>query len=120
MRMTKSSAIILARLIEALRPDWQYPGILAALGTVSDREAFDTLAAMAACAKDPSAVTPAAITNPTYWADWGRTEVTRAPGRPLAAILGELPPRDPDACRRGYQAAVQALTEHRTAKEASA
>lgn len=117
MRMTKSSAIILARLIEALRPEWQYPGILAALATVSDRDAFDTVTAMTACAKDPSANTPAAISNPTYWANWGRTEITPSPGRPLSVVLGDLPPRDPESCRRGYQAATHALTEHQATKE---
>lgn len=116
--MTKSSAIILARLIESLRPEWQYPGILAALGTVADRDAFDTITAMTACAKDPTANTPAAISNPTYWANWGRAETTHTPGRPLSVILGDLPPRDPDASRRGYEAAMQALSEHRTKETA--
>lgn len=82
MRMTPNQMNILARLVEELRPEWNFPGIRAAIGTVAeDRSRYDICHAMLTAAADPTAQTPATIRNPAYWPSAAPTTTTRIPAR---------------------------------------
>lgn len=121
MRMTKVQAIALSRLIEAIRPEWNFPGIMAAIGKVVDRDDDPAIVAIAAltCCQDKDAETPAAMTNPVYWPAWQPNTPKSTPTpKAVDQILAPLPPRDPEASRRGYLAACQALEESRTKETA--
>lgn len=109
MPMMKPTAILLAKLVESLRPEWNFHGIMHALGKVCERDPHLTAIAMVTCAQDVDAQTPAAITNPVYWPAWAPGVRVAPKIRNAADVLGPLPEIDPQASRRGYLAAKAAL-----------
>lgn len=119
MRLIKNQATILARLIEALRPEWEFHGIMAALAKLPPMDAFQATQQAVAAAADPDAKTPAAMSNPVYAQQWNNvsdpvysTHVRRernAHARTLDEARRALEQRDPEGSHRGYLAAVRTL-----------
>lgn len=104
MRMTPNQANILARLVEELRPEWNFPGIRAAIESVNARRsAYDVAHAMLTTTADPNAQTPAAIRNPHYWPGV-TTEPTRQPARYVADEPAEIVD---EATRAAYMAKIR-------------
>jgi hypothetical protein len=73
MPVTKDQAHMLAAIAVACRPHgathWDAPGVVAAIGRVSNLHLPDVAKAVIRCAEDPTAKTPAPISNPsaTCW-----------------------------------------------------
>lgn len=113
--MTPNQINILARLIEALRPDWGFHGIRAALNGLPLMDRFDVAQLAITAAADSTAETPAAMRNPIYNPGTTKPEPTRDRSRD-AALLAELRERkpDPEAARRGREAALAALRANKT------
>lgn len=79
MSMTKSQSIPLAKFIEAIRPDWNFHGIQAALAANAHKGNAADLAVAMITAAATDANTPAAVVNPVYWPHIGpKAEVDRA------------------------------------------
>lgn len=58
----------LARLLHAMRPDWNYPGILSALNACDPFDPQDTIRAALAAAGDDNVKTPGVIPKPgSHW-----------------------------------------------------
>lgn len=83
MAMTKIEATKIAHAVAVIRPDWDFPGIMAAIGKAPAADDYGTvLVTLATCAMDPGALTPAACTNPVYRPTWGQTAAeSRRPDR---------------------------------------
>lgn len=123
MGMTKSQGTILARLIAELRPEWEFHGIMTALGKAAGKgNAFDiTLAAVYATA-DPAAKTPAFIAErgphwdaisagpreDTAYVQHRRSE-SIAHRRALEQARHDARNANPEASHRGYLEALKAL-----------
>lgn len=76
--ISKSQAMILAKFIEAIRPSWNFHGIMAAIGTAANRGSAGDLAIAMITAATTDAETPAAIVNSVYWPSVGpKSEATR-------------------------------------------
>lgn len=68
MPVTKDQAYAIARVVNALRPEWDEPGIRAALRPVAGRNAFDVAMAAIRAAADSGANNPGVI--PTEGPHW--------------------------------------------------
>lgn len=100
MQMTKSQGVLLAKLVEQIRPDWDFPGIMAALGKAAGKGSFpDVAIAAITAAADPGARTPGVIpTDGHHWPTWQQPGTT-----------------DPATTRTRAEArAIQLRAEHRT------
>lgn len=87
MTMTKSQAIKLSGLLREVRPDWDAPGVMAALGKLADRSLPDVIVAMTTAAADEGAQTPmAGVSNPLYWPNWGKAQAANHPTRDPAYL----------------------------------
>jgi hypothetical protein len=76
--ITKPFAAALAQVVNAIRPDWDKPGIMAVCLELRDRDAAELTIAFGTAAKDPGAETPAAVKSPIYWAGWGQVQAEPA------------------------------------------
>lgn len=128
MQMTKSQAILVAKLVEQLRPEWNFHGTMAALAKAIDgHDAFDVAIAAITAAADPDAKTPGVIpTDGHWWPTWkpstqaanayatrARLENNRSQ-QVIAAIRRDDANRDPVAGHLGYLEASAALEATRT------
>jgi hypothetical protein len=87
MTMTKSQAIKVTGVIREVRPDWDAPGIMAALAKLADKPFHESVIAMLTAAADEGAHTPmAGVTNPLYWPNWGKAQAVTAPHRDPAYL----------------------------------
>jgi hypothetical protein len=131
MRMTKSQAILIAKFVEEIRPDWKFHGVMAALGKAAEMGSSSAVAIAAiTAATDPDCTTPGVIpTDGSHWPTWSAArqetddERNRRRTREIAhrRVLDELrravDRRDPDSSHRGYLAATQELQRRRTDEE---
>jgi hypothetical protein len=106
MMLTEVEARALAKAIEAMRPDWNEPGIFKALGYAryKGNKWTVTLAAIS-CAANPDNRTPAVI--PMEGRHWPVMEAPKAPPRPKREELTE---EEREAAHRQYLAARALLT----------
>ena len=87
MTMTKSQAIKVCGVIREVRPDWDAPGIMAALAKLADKPFHESVIAMLTAAADEGAHTPmAGVTNPLYWPSWGKAQAEAKPDRDPAYL----------------------------------
>lgn len=89
----------IARLMAKLRPEWDYPGCLAAVGDVKDRDPLNvTMAAVRLCGT-PEAKTPAALrAEGPHWREKVAPSEHRHPPR-LDQSCRRHPGEWPDTCR---------------------
>lgn len=121
MPLTKSQAIVLTKLLQALRPDWEFHGTMAALHKIGDLDPVEASLTAIQCAGDPDARTPAAMTSSVYRSAWkpGSDPAYDAHIRSLKRhsdrVLYDIHrrERDPEGSHAGYLAATQALATHR-------
>lgn len=117
--MTKSSAINIANLVGAIRPEWDFHGIMAALHRIGHLTVTEAAISALSCAADPEARTPAAMVNTVYRPGWRpngdpsyanqvRAENVRH-RQSLDQIRQDQRNADPSGSHRGYLAAVEAL-----------
>ena len=123
MRMTKAQAILIAKFVGEIRPDWEFHGVMAALAKATDKGSSSAVAIAAiTAATDPDCATPGVIpTDGSHWPTWSasrqETDVERNRRRTAEIkakrVLDELryaiDRRDPDASHRGYLAATSEL-----------
>ena len=133
MRMTKPQAILIAKFVGEIRPDWDFHGVMAALAKASDKAGAASVAVAAiTAAADPDAETPGVIpTDGSHWPTWSATqqenagERNRKRTRSIAdrRVLDELryavERRDSDSSHRGYLAATEELQRRRTDEESA-
>jgi len=90
MPVTKDQAHMLAALAVACRPTgaprWDEPGVVVAIGRVSNLHLPDVAKAVIRCAEDPSAKTPAPISNTAASCWRERTQQTAPRNVPAASI----------------------------------
>lgn len=100
MRMTSTQTTCLARLVSDLRPEWDFHGVVAAVKRLNETEAATTVCLMAiTAAADPTANTPAAMSNPVY-----------RPDRPAGASANASPSEGRDNVVRLRQVAALEAT----------
>lgn len=131
MRMTKPQAILIAKFVGEIRPEWDFHGVMAALAKAADKAGVASVAVAAiTAAADPDAETPGVIpTDGSHWPTWSAvqqetdSERNRKRTRSIAdrRVLDELryavDRRDPDASHRGYLAAIEELQRRRSDEE---
>lgn len=133
MRMTKPQAILIAKFVGEIRPEWDFHGVMAALAKAADKAGVASVAVAAiTAAADPDAQTPGVIpTDGSHWPTWSagqqesEADRNRRRGREIQhrRVLDELryatERRDPDASHRGYLAAKEELQRRRTDEEST-
>lgn len=131
MQLTKSQAILVAKFVGEIRPDWEFHGVMAALSKASPKGSAATVAIAAiTAASDPDCETPGVIpTNGSHWPTWSATKQESDEYRDrrrtqeihARRVLDELryahEHHDPDASRRGYEAATKELQRRRHDEE---
>jgi hypothetical protein len=105
MMLSELEAKYLAKALEAMRPDWQYAGILHALGAARLKAHKWTVASAAiTAASDEANRTPAVI--PLDGRHWPVMEAPRTPPKPKRPELTE---EEREAAHRQYLAAAALL-----------
>ena len=126
--LSKATAINLANIVGAARPSWDFHGIMAALRKIGHLDLVEASMIALACAGDPEAKTPMAMTNPVYRPGWKPNDdpaylaTRRAEAmthkRALDVIkqdIRDAPP--PEEAHRAYLEAIKALNELKGATE---
>lgn len=113
MILSGPEAKYVAKAIEAMRPEWNYAGILTALSEARHRaNKWVVLLAAVHAASDPNNRTPAIIAKDGK--HWPELRVPKTP--PRIAALPELTPEEVEAAHAAYLEATQTLTQLRSSK----